>query len=93
MSKTLRVRFYDDDKPYQYPLEVASSIIVVMPDDLGYDGAKSYITSELIIDIRNYVAEECAGHFFKKKGDLICQIQNGMYGQVKWLSGIKMEDT
>jgi len=66
MSKTLRVQFYDDDKPYEYPLVVASSIQVIMPDDLGFDGAKNYITSRLIIAVREYVADECARHFFKK---------------------------
>jgi len=65
MTKRLRVRFYDDDTPYQYA--IATSIQLVIPDDLNFFEAEKYIKEQLIKEIDGYVASECAHHFFKEK--------------------------
>jgi hypothetical protein len=60
MRKCLRVRFYDDEKH----VEVASSVQLVLPDGMGVSEARDYLVWKLNREIGNYVADECARHFF-----------------------------
>lgn len=64
--KCLRVTFTDDETGEPHPLDaIATSIQLVLPDEMGIAEARDYLVWKLSREIDNYVADECARHFYR----------------------------
>ena len=59
--KCVRVIFFDDERE----LEIASSIQIVLPNDMAIVDAQEYLAYRISKEVNNYAADECARHFFK----------------------------
>ena len=60
MRKCLRVILRDDERD----LDIATSIQLVLPEDMGITEARDYIAWKIGREVDGYAAAECAQHFY-----------------------------
>ena len=56
---------FTDDETGEFQHGIATSIQLVLPDEMGIAEARDYLVWKLSREIDGYVADECARHFYR----------------------------